>query len=104
MMRNLFTWVFLIALATATAVAQPPADSSIPPDSEIRKILAERIDKQRRSVGIAVGVVGPQGRRVVSYGSLGKDAKQAVNGDKRHVRDVQRLGISAHIPLKQDDA
>jgi len=47
-------------------VAQSSADSTIPPDSEIRQILVDRIDKDHQSVGIVVGVIEPTGRRVVA--------------------------------------
>jgi D-alanyl-D-alanine-carboxypeptidase/D-alanyl-D-alanine-endopeptidase len=46
---------------------------------EIREILVKRIDQQKQAVGIVVGVIEPEGRRVVAYGNLanGKPA----NGD-----------------------
>jgi CubicO group peptidase (beta-lactamase class C family) len=63
------------------AAAQSPANSQIPPDSEIRKILVERIDTQRQSVGIVVGVIGPDGRRVIAYGHLETGDSRPPNGD-----------------------
>lgn len=51
------------------------------PDDAIRKMLADRIDNAKQSVGIVVGVVTPQGRRIVAYGSLAKDDKRPLNGD-----------------------
>jgi CubicO group peptidase (beta-lactamase class C family) len=63
------------------AVAQSSPHSSVPPDSEIRKILVERIDKDRQSVGIVVGVIEPTGRRIVAYGSLDKGDKRPLDGD-----------------------
>ena len=51
-----------VLLVTATATAQSPSDSPVPSDSEIRRILAERIDGQRQSIGMVVGVIEPQGR------------------------------------------
>ena len=65
-------------LAVATATAQTPA---VPSDAEIRKILADRIDVQKQSVGIAVGVIEPAGRRIVAYGTLAKDDPRPLNGD-----------------------
>lgn len=53
----------------------------MPPDSEIRQILVDRIDVQHQSVGIVVGVIGPEGRRVVAYGHLEKDDPRPLNGD-----------------------
>ena len=66
MKRCLPSFVFAMTMAVVTAAA-PPADSPIPSDSEIRGILTERIDAQRRSVGIVVGVIEPAGRRAVAY-------------------------------------
>lgn len=50
-------------------------------DIEIRNILIERIDIQHRGVGIVVGFIGPQGRRVIAYGKLDRDDPRDVNGD-----------------------
>lgn len=52
-----------------------------PSSEEIRKILAERVDEQRQSVGIVVGVLEPEGRRIVSYGSFDAKSKRPVDGD-----------------------
>src|SRR5262245_52546371 len=62
------------------AVSQTPA-SSIPPDSEIRKIVSERIDKYRQSVGIVVGIIEPQGRRIIAYGHLDQGDPRPLDGD-----------------------
>lgn len=50
-------------------------------DSEVRSILAERIDKRHPVVGIVVGVLEPSGRRIVTYGSAARDDKRPLNGD-----------------------
>src|SRR5262249_22689841 len=55
--------------------------SGLPSDAEIRRILADRIDVQRQSVGIVAGVVDASGRRVVSYGSLAKGDAHPLDGD-----------------------
>ncbi len=52
-----------------------------PSNDDIRKILVERIDTRKRSVGIVVGIVEPEGRRIVSYGSTAKGGSKAVDGD-----------------------
>jgi CubicO group peptidase (beta-lactamase class C family) len=72
----------VIAVAAVTAAAQsvPPA-SSVPPDEEIRRILAERVDTHRQSVGIVVGVIGPAGRRIVAHGPRAKVDSAPVGGD-----------------------
>ena len=53
----------------------------MPSDSDIRQILVDRIDAQRQGVGIVVGVIGSEGRRVVAYGHLEKGDPRALNGD-----------------------
>lgn len=60
---------------------QTPANSPIPPDSEIRGILKDRIDKYKQSVGIVVGMIGPDGRKLVSYGALETGDPRVLNGD-----------------------
>ncbi|MCY3932845.1 MAG: serine hydrolase [Acidobacteria bacterium] len=60
------------------AVSSP---DSMPDDEAIRRILAERIDAQKRSVGIVVGVVEGGQRRVVSYGRRAADDPREVDGD-----------------------
>ena len=65
-MSVMLRYVVFLAVAIATAVpagAQTPAAPSAPSDAEIRKILADRIDVHRQSVGIVVGVVDATGRR-----------------------------------------
>src|SRR3984957_8718726 len=42
----------------------------VPGTDEIREILVKRIDRQKQAVGIVVGVIEPNGRRVVAYGNL----------------------------------
>jgi serine-type D-Ala-D-Ala carboxypeptidase/endopeptidase len=65
-------------VAASPARAQTPA---VPSDAEIRKILVDRIDVQKQSVGIVVGVIEPSGRRIVAYGKLAKDDPRPLNGD-----------------------
>lgn len=69
----------LLALLAFAATAS--AQSLFPPDAEIRKILADRIDVQKQGVGIVVGLIDPSGRRVVSYGALAKNDPRPLNGD-----------------------
>jgi CubicO group peptidase (beta-lactamase class C family) len=48
---------------------------------EIREILIKRIDQQKQSVGIVVGVIEPAGRRVVAHGNLAKGDPRTLDGD-----------------------
>ena len=69
-------------LLSATIItAQSPANSPVPSDADIRKILVERIDTQRQSVGLVAGVIEPTGRRVVAYGNLAKDDSRPLSGE-----------------------
>jgi serine-type D-Ala-D-Ala carboxypeptidase/endopeptidase len=81
MKRTVVALVFGTIVLVHGAVAQPSPHSSVPPDSEIRKILVERIDKDRQSLGIVVGVIEPTGRRIVAYGSLDNGDKRPLDGD-----------------------
>ena len=54
---------------------------TVPSDDEIREILVKRIDQQKQAVGIVVGVIEPNGRRVVAYGNLAKDDPRTLDGD-----------------------
>src|SRR5438552_3309494 len=61
-------WIFAGSMACN---AQAPAARSslvLPSDAEIRKILAERVGTPENDIGIVVGVIEPQGRRLISYG------------------------------------
>jgi CubicO group peptidase (beta-lactamase class C family) len=69
------------AVAAFVATASPHATPLVPADDEIRKILVDRIDVQKQSVGIVVGVIEPSGRRVVAYGNLAKNDPRPLNGD-----------------------
>jgi len=68
----------ILAIIVAT---QSVSASQVPSDAEIRRILTERIDRYHQSVGIVVGVIEPEGRRVVSYGWMGMNDPRPVNGD-----------------------
>src|SRR5579862_6898917 len=59
-------------------IIQPPPVLS---SGEIREILVKRIDQQKQSVGIVVGVIEPAGRRVVAYGNLANGDPRPVDGD-----------------------
>jgi D-alanyl-D-alanine-carboxypeptidase/D-alanyl-D-alanine-endopeptidase len=65
-------------VVTAAASA---SSGQLPTETEIRRILADRIDVQRQSVGIVVGTIGPGGRNIVAHGSFGGLDPRAVDGD-----------------------
>jgi D-alanyl-D-alanine-carboxypeptidase/D-alanyl-D-alanine-endopeptidase len=77
--RVMVAWAAAAAMASAVS-AQAPS-SPVPPDAEIRRIIAERVDTHRQSVGIVVGVIEPAGRRIVAYGSRATGDARPLDGD-----------------------
>jgi CubicO group peptidase (beta-lactamase class C family) len=75
--------IVLAALIGVFAVTQGAAQSSrvVRTDAEIRNILVERIDRFQQSRGIVVGLIEPEGRRIIAYGSLGSGDSRALDGD-----------------------
>jgi serine-type D-Ala-D-Ala carboxypeptidase/endopeptidase len=79
--------LILAGLTTTPAGAQAKQNSAVivlPSDADIRKILVERVDTlagPEDGIGIVVGVVGPQGRRVISYGHLNQGDPRPLDGD-----------------------
>jgi CubicO group peptidase (beta-lactamase class C family) len=53
----------------------------VPPDDDIRKILAERVGENEKAVGIVVGIIDPQGRRIISYGHRNDGNARPLDGD-----------------------
>jgi CubicO group peptidase (beta-lactamase class C family) len=75
-----FAPIFAPFLATGCA-AQP--DDSLPGfnETEILQILRDRVDADRRSVGMVIAVVSEQGSRVYGYGSVGDSTGSRPDGD-----------------------
>jgi CubicO group peptidase (beta-lactamase class C family) len=71
----------VVALFYAPALAQAPASTSVLSNAEIQKILSERVDTNRQSPAIVVGVIDPEGRRVVAYGRASANASIPLDGD-----------------------
>ena len=72
-MKRLVLLAFLAATQTAWAV-------QLRSDADIRRILTERIKGFEQRVSIVVGVIGPEGRRIVAHGSTGMNGRP-VDGD-----------------------
>src|SRR5437773_2311794 len=53
----------------------------VPSTDEIRETLVRRIDHQKQAAGIVVGVIEPNGRRVVAYGNLANGDPRTLDGD-----------------------
>jgi serine-type D-Ala-D-Ala carboxypeptidase/endopeptidase len=70
-----------LAITTLVASAMPQSSPTPPSDSEIRKILSDRIDRDHQSVGIVVGVIDSTGRHVINYGTLDKNDSRPLDGN-----------------------
>jgi len=75
-----FAAIAMSILASATT-SIAGSQKAFPSDGEIRKILAERIGANENDVGIIVGVIGPQGRRIISYGHHNAGDSRPLDGD-----------------------
>jgi CubicO group peptidase (beta-lactamase class C family) len=76
--------VSLIIGAVAVHAAENPHASDLPNESEIRNLLAERIEAlggEQGGVGIVVGVIAPEGQHIASAGRRSSDDSRAPNGN-----------------------
>jgi CubicO group peptidase (beta-lactamase class C family) len=67
----------LMALTSSCAIAF----AQLPSDTEIRKILADRIGAESAGLAMVVGVIDANGRRVIAYGSLAKENNRRADRD-----------------------
>lgn len=85
--RTLSGTAVLAGLMTILASAQATSRSRVfvlPSDADLRKMLAERLDilaGPEDGVGIVIGLIGPQGRRVISYGHLNQADSRLLDGN-----------------------
>ncbi|MBW4519628.1 MAG: serine hydrolase [Scytolyngbya sp. HA4215-MV1] len=68
--------VLTIGAIQSRSLAQPLVS-----DAEIQKILHRRIDDEKQSIGIVVGLVDEQGSHTISYGRLNQTDSRPTNGD-----------------------
>ena len=88
-MKRTVLGVCVVAVGVVSGVLGPimaaqkntNASFSLPSDAQIHEMLAERVDVQRRNVGIVVGIVTPEGRRIIPYGRFNRDASRPLTGD-----------------------
>jgi D-alanyl-D-alanine-carboxypeptidase/D-alanyl-D-alanine-endopeptidase len=85
LIQSLVTIVALALIATGACAQKlpenPPSASSASSDAEIRELLVDHVDLQRKSVGTVVGIITPAGRRIISYGHLNQGDPRPVDGD-----------------------
>ena len=79
--RGALISILSVALCGVAVRAQTPGPGGVAPDAEIRKIIGERVDTYRQSVGIVVGVIEPSGRRIVTHGRAAAGAAMPLDGD-----------------------
>jgi D-alanyl-D-alanine-carboxypeptidase/D-alanyl-D-alanine-endopeptidase len=77
-MKRMWCAVAALLTVTTTVGAQEPR---IAGDVAIEVILSQRIDTEKRNVGIVVGVVEPAGHRVISHGTFSVRDPREVDGD-----------------------
>lgn len=71
-----------IGCALLVVAQSYPASAAAPmADAELHRMLVTRVASQKLATGIVVGIVQPSGKRIVSYGVLGRDDKRPVDGD-----------------------
>jgi len=66
---------------TVSVPVDASSNTQFPSDAEIKRILVERIDQQRQSLGIVVGTFGAAGRRIIAHGQFGAFHARPVDGD-----------------------
>jgi D-alanyl-D-alanine-carboxypeptidase/D-alanyl-D-alanine-endopeptidase len=74
--RSAIAMSIFATVSTSFAGTQP-----VPPEDEIRKILAERVGENDKAVGIVVGIIDPHGRKIISYGHRNAGDTRPLNGD-----------------------
>src|SRR5947209_14570958 len=72
---------FAVVLFAQNPAPAPVLALSAPSEQEIHQILVDRVDTYKRSVGIVVGTIGPQGTKVYSYGKLAADSPSVPDGN-----------------------
>jgi D-alanyl-D-alanine-carboxypeptidase/D-alanyl-D-alanine-endopeptidase len=73
--------ILLLVMFGLRTAGMLEAAQHLPTDAEISKILADRIDVPHQSVGIVVGVIDADGRRVVAHGSADNGGATKIDGD-----------------------
>lgn len=70
----------LVSLMAFPTLAQEPSPAP-PPDAAVRAILAARVDQARQGTAMVVGIVDPQGRRIIAHGTPRRGDTRAADGD-----------------------
>lgn len=72
----------VVAIASpAPGQSQSRAAQTLPDNASVRRVLAQRADREHKAVGIVAGLIDSTGRRIVAYGSTRKEGGTDVDGD-----------------------
>ncbi|MDX2197683.1 MAG: serine hydrolase [Phycisphaerae bacterium] len=69
------------AMSAAAIGDEAAKAAAFPSDAEIGEILKQAVDKDKRSIGIVVGLISPAGTRVIAHGSAGSASSRPLDGD-----------------------
>ncbi len=69
------------SLIAGFILSSASAFTQVPTDAEIHKILVDRVGSENFGIGIVVGVIDANGRRVIAYGSLAKNDNRRLDGN-----------------------
>ncbi|MGH7999479.1 MAG: serine hydrolase [Brasilonema sp.] len=79
---KLYVLLLIVILFVTSILIQPLlASGSIPSATKIQAILQQRIEKEKQSVGIVVGLINSKNSRIVSYGKLNQTSSRQPDGD-----------------------
>lgn len=81
MQFHLRTIVIALLVVTARCSLFAQATPSAPSTEDVQAILRRRIEVEKQSVGMVVGIIDAQGKRVVGWGALQKDGTTKPDGD-----------------------
>ena len=81
MIRILLCSVMGIALLIPVEFAQSGSQSPAPSDSEIHRMLVDRLGQRSGTAGIVVGIIEPAGTRIIAYGSRDRNDPRPVDGN-----------------------
>lgn len=68
-------------LLASCAFAQAAENARLPSDDEVRGILRDAIDTDKRSIGMVVGLISAEGTRIIGYGRFGPGDDRVPDGD-----------------------
>lgn len=71
----------IVPVIAALTLSSANVFAQLPSDAEIRKILADRVYSQNLGIGIVVGVIDANGRRVFAFGGLSRNDHRRLDGD-----------------------